>query len=532
MLAVAQEVILSTGARRAVIAFGAGAAGSLAMAPASFGPALVLSFTLGVLLMDGVAAEGTPRSFPVLRAAASVGWFFGFGYFAAGLWWLGNAFLVEAEQFAWALPLGVLGLPAVLALFTAAGFAAAGLLWSSGPRRVLAMGAGLGGAEVLRGFLFTGFPWNSFGMALAVPPFDQSASVVGLHGLTVLAIVIASAPATLFTELSPRDRFGPSATAVLLLAVMAAAGAARLAAAESTVVSGVRLRLLQPAVPQDAKFRPSNGPAILERYRMLSSGNGDPDRPALSGITHLVWPESAFPFVLGREPVALARIGDLLRPSGTVLITGAVREDSSLPGEGGARYFNSIQAIGPDGAVLAGADKVHLVPFGEYLPLERLLSALGLRRFVHAPGAFAAGDRLRILPVPGLDGLVPLVCYEAIFPGEVIPSGQDARLMLNVTNDAWFGDTPGPRQHFAQARLRTIEEGLPLVRAANTGVTAVVDPYGRVRGRLDMGEVGFLDADLPAPGPRTIFSSLGHSAAFVLWLAVLIGALTFPQRRY
>lgn len=531
MLAVAHSVILSTGARRGLIAFGAGAFGALAMEPFSFGPVLFVSMTLAVLLLDGATSEGPARSAPVLKTAAVTGWLFGFGYFTAGLWWLGNAFLVEADQFAWALPLGVLGLPALLALFTAAGFAAAAFLWSPGPRRILAFTAGVGGAEVLRGFLFTGFPWNAFGMALAIPPFDQTAAAIGLHGLTLLATATGAAPATLFTGLSGRERFAAPLLALALLVAAAAGGALRLATAETAVVPGVRFRLLQPAVPQDAKFRPANGPAILERYRVLSAGNGDPGKPALAGITHLVWPESAFPFILGREPLALARIAELLRPSGTVLLTGAVREDQGLPGEAGARYFNSVQVLAPDGAILASADKVHLVPFGEYLPFEGLLSALGLRRFVHAPGAFGAGDRLRILPVPGLPGLAPLVCYEAVFPGSVVPEGERPRLMLNVTNDAWFGDTPGPRQHFAQARLRTVEEGLPLVRAANTGVTAVVDSYGRTRGRLDMAAVGFLDADLPVPADPTIFSRVGHSAAFMLWLAALFGALTFPRRR-
>ncbi len=531
MLAVAHSVILSSGTRRGLIAFGAGAVAALAMEPFSFGPVLFVSMTLAVLLLDGAASEGPARSAAVLKAAATVGWFFGFGYFTAGLWWLGNAFLVEADQFAWALPLGVLGLPALLALFTAAGFAGAAFLWSTGPGRILAFAAGVGGAEILRGFLFTGFPWNPFGMALAVAPFDQTAALVGLHGLTLLAVAIAAAPAALFTGLSGRERYAPPLAALGLLAVMAAGGALRLAAAEHAVVPGVKFRLLQPGVPQDAKFRPANGPAILERYRVLSAGNGDAAKPALAGITHLVWPESAFPFILGREPLALARIAELLRSSGTVLLTGAVREDRGLPGEAGARYFNSVQVLAPDGAILASADKVHLVPFGEYLPFEGLLSALGLRRFVHAPGTFGAGDRLRILPVPGLPGVAPLVCYEAIFPGAVLPEGERPRLMLNVTNDAWFGDTPGPRQHFAQARLRTIEEGLPLVRAANTGVTAVIDSYGRIRARLPVGAVGFLDADLPVPLSPTIFNRTGHSAAFVMWLAALIGALTLPRVR-
>ncbi len=526
MNALVYPIILSAGLSRAGIAWAAGAFGALAMAPFDVAPALFVSMTVAVLLLDGVATEGGRWSKSALKAAAITGWWFGFGYFTAGLWWLGNAFLVEADQFAWALPLGVLGVPAVLALFTAAGFAASAAMWSAGPRRILALAAGLGAAEALRGVLFTGFPWNAYGMALAaVPGLDQTAALAGLPGLTLLAVAIAASPAAFLTAQDTRARLVAPAVALAVLVVMGAGGALRLAMADHETVPGVRFRILQPAVQQDAKFRPANGPAILRRYLTLSAANGEPTRPAMQGITHLVWPESAFPFILAREPEALARIAALLRPSGTVLLTGAVRESQPMPGETSRRFYNSIQVLGPDGAITASADKVHLVPFGEYLPFEAVLSALGLRRFVHAPGGFGAGDGFRLLPVPGLSGVVPLICYEAIFPGAVVPSGERPQLFLNVTNDAWFGDTPGPRQHFAQARLRSIEEGVPLVRSANTGVSAVVDAYGRTRARLDVGKTGFLDADLPVMASSTPFSNFGFAVPALLWMLFAAAAI-------
>jgi apolipoprotein N-acyltransferase len=198
-----------------------------------------------------------------------------------------------------------------------------------------------------------------------------------------------------------------------------------------------------------------------------------------------------------------------------------------LPGEAGRRFFNAIQVVGHDGTVLGSADKVHLVPFGEYLPFSALLTAVGLRQFVNAPGGFEAGVRRKVLHIPGLPPTAPLVCYEAIFPGDVTPTDGSAGLLLNVTNDAWFGLTPGPWQHFAQARLRTIEEGLPLVRAANNGVSAVVDPYGRIIGSLALGVEGVLDSALPAAiAPPTYARHPWISAVLltVLCLSAAIGS--------
>lgn len=497
MEAVAHRVVLAWGASRAAMAVAAGAVGALAMPPFGILPALVLSMTVAVWLLDGSPAAPGRWNGPTLRSAALAGWCFGFGYFVAGLWWLGAAFLVEPDQFALLMPLGVLGLPAVLAVFHAFGFVVARLLWSPGPWRILALAAGLGLSELLRGHLFTGFPWNAYGMALGDHlVLAQAASLIGLEGLTPLAVALAAAPATL-ADGAGRVRWVPSAAALLVLGTLAAFGSLRLAQGPAGDVPGVRLRVVQPDVPQDEKFRPENGAAILRRYLEMSDRATSPERAGIADVTHVIWPESAFPFVLAREPAALAQIAEFL-PDGTTLITGAVRMNEPLPGEAGRRFFNAIQVVGHDGVVLDSADKVHLVPFGEYLPFSAALTALGLRQFVNAPGGFEAGARRKLLTVPGLPPVGPLICYEAIFPGEVVPSDGRPGLLLNVTNDAWFGLTPGPWQHFAQARLRAIEEGLPLVRAANTGISAVVDPYGRTVGMLPLGIDGVLDTGLPA----------------------------------
>lgn len=533
----AHTIILSSGWTRRAIAFFSGAFGALAMPPFDVFPALVVPMSCAVWFVDGAAGGPSPRLAGRLQAAGEAavsGWWLGFGFFVAGLWWLGAAFLVEADQFAWALPLGVVGLPAGLAFFPAVGFALARLLWSTGAGRVLALAVGLGFSEWLRSTVLTGFPWNNFGMALGGNlVLAQFGSVVGLHGLTVLAVAIAAAPATLADE-APQGRAMASYAAGALLLCLAAFGGLRLAAGEVGFEPNVRLRLMQPNLAQDAKFRPEAMQEIVTRYLALSDRSTSPQSTGIKDVTHLFWPESPFPVILSRDPESLRRIGAFL-PAGTVLITGAVRQDA-IPGPRRSRdvFYNSIQVVQSGGAIAASYDKVHLVPFGEYLPFRDFVDRIGLRQFVHIPGGFEAGSRRSIFKVPGLPDSAPLVCYEAIFPGAVVGSAGDGErpgVMINLTNDGWFGHTPGPYQHLAQARLRAVEEGLPLVRAANTGVSAIIDPYGRILGRLPLGRADVLDGALPKAIPPTTFARHPFLAPLVVWLLALLGALALRPRR-
>ena len=526
----AGRMTLASGWYRVVAAVAAGAIGSLAMPPFGVWPALVPSLAVAIWLLDGSAGTTPLRT---LARAAGAGWCWGFGYFVAGLWWLGAAFLVEADVFAWLLPFGVLGLPALLAFFPAAGFAAARLLWSDGVGRIFAFAAALAAAEWLRGHVFTGFPWNSLGLAFGQNLWlMQTASLVGLAGLTVAAALVGAAPATLGTGTTRAGRIYPSVAAFVGLGAMAAFGAARLSGADGGDVPGVRLRIMQPNLPQDAKFNPANGEAILRRYLELSDRATSPRTSGIADVTHLVWPESAFPFLLGREPAALARIAAVL-PRNGVLLTGAARSTDPMPGEVARRFYNSIQAVDATGAIVATYDKVHLVPFGEYVPsfLDRGLRALGIREFVAIPGGFTAGERRSAFMAPGLPPAAATVCYEAIFADETLPPGPRPGLILNVTNDGWFGNTPGPHQHFAQARLRAVERGLPLVRAANTGISAVVDPYGRIRTALPLGREGVIDSSLPRVANDTIFNQHGGWVAASLMVGCLLVAAVTRRRR-
>ena len=525
--AIVNSIVLAWGWKRRLIAFAAGALSAFAMAPYDLWPLLGLTLPVLVWLIDGAGAGSAG-----LRAAFGAGWWFGFGYFLAGLYWTGMALLVEADKFAWLLPFAVLALPAGLALFVGSGTALAHALWSRGPTRILAFAAALTATEWLRGHILSGFPWNSFGQSLAaMPALAQTASLIGLWGLTLIALVTLASPAVLADppENSKRPLVLP-AISVAILVSMAAFGFYRLGATETTWVDGVRLRIMQPNLPQDEKFRPAAKQKVLALYAAVSERATAPERSGLRDVTHLIWPESAFPFFLEREPDALAAIADLL-PPGVVLITGAARVEEAKPAEKESRVYNSIRVIGDDGAILSTYDKVRLVPFGEFLPFQRLLESVGLEQLTRVRGGFTPGARRNALYVPRLPPASPLICYEAIFPGSVLPEGARPAWLLNVTNDAWFGITPGPYQHFSQVRLRTIEEGLPLVRAANNGISAVVDPVGRVVRRLPLGTEGILDSGLPKPLDSTLYSRLGDSPVMVV-IAIFVFCAVRSRRAF
>jgi apolipoprotein N-acyltransferase len=515
MLSLSQKVILAEGWTRRLIAFCSGAIGVLALAPFCFFPAFFVPMTTAVWLIDGSTGENRLAS---IRRAAAAGWWMGFGYFVAGLWWLGVAFLTEADRFAWALPLGVLGLPAGLAIFTSLGFALACLLWSPGAARIFALAAGLTAAEWLRGHVLTGFPWNDFGMALGTNlVFAQFASIGGLYSLTVLSVLLFASPALLNGGKSHRRGLALSLAAFLALALF---GGARLRE-KTEVVNGVKLRVIQANVA-NSDFLPDRKTELLERYLKLSDRATSPQTTGLSDITHVFWSESVFPFILARDPGSLAMIAS--RMQNAILFTGAARAQAEA---GHTKYFNSLAVI-QHGAITDHFDKIHLAPFGEYMPLANVLARVGITQFVSIPGGFDAGEFSRVLSAPGLPAAFPMICYEAVFPEEIASRLADSNarpgLILNVTNDGWFGVTTGPYQHLSQARLRAIEHGLPMVRSANTGISAIIDPYGRFVGSTSLGTEAVLDGSLPKALPATFYSQHWRLAPAFAWFIVFLGA--------
>lgn len=521
----AAAVILSWGWPRRLIALASGAIGALALPPFGFAPAMIVPMSVAVWLIDGSAdasASGATR-WASLKSAFAAGWWWGFGYYLAGLWWLGSAFLVDADQFLWALPLGVVGLPLFLALYPALGFALARAIWPHGAMRPLALGVGLTLAEFTRANVLSGFPWNEYGMALGQLIWPaQIAAYVGLHGLTLITVILCAAPATLPSGARP------TLAAVLAAALLTGFGAWRLSEPAPAPVAGPKLRIMQTSLSQGPDFSAENGAAILAGYLKLSDRATSPERTGVADVTHLFWPESAFPFLLARDSGALARIADFLR-GGAVLVTGAARAQ-----EDGARlrYFNSIQVLDKTGLEAERYDKRRLVPFGEYLPLRSLFDRLHVTQFVRVPGGFEPGAGSRVLRVPGLPDALAMVCYEAIFPNELrTRDGETANVgyILNLTDDAWFGRTAGPYQHFAQGRLRAVELGLPMLRVANGGISAIIDSRGVVIEDAPLGYDAVLDGALPGALPPTWQARWG--AATFLVLAALAAAACLVGRR-
>jgi apolipoprotein N-acyltransferase len=512
-------IILSWGWKRAAIALVAGALSAFAMAPFNAWPVLFLTFPVMVWLIDGAGAgrwDGVP-------AAALSGWWFGLGYFVPGLYWIGYAFLVDAPTFAWLMPFAVLGLPAYLALFTAFGFGLARLIWTRDASRVIALAATLTAGEWLRGHVLTGFPWNAFGYALTEPlALAQAASLIGLWGMTFLSVAIFASPAVLIDGSSRgRKPWIAPAMALMLLIAMGIFGTVRLALQPTRQVANVKLRIMQPNLQQDVKFNYSAKAEVMQKYLALSDRASGPQSTGVRDASILIWPESAFPFFLTHEADAMAQIAALL-PKGTVLITGSVRAPDVPPGTRITRAYNSIYVIDHDGSVLSVYDKLHLVPFGEYLPFQQWMEKLGLVQLTKVQGGFIPGTRRRSMEIPNAPRVLPLICYEAIFPGDVAARDDRPGWIVNLTNDGWFGISTGPYQHLQQARLRAIEEGLPVVRAANTGISAVIDPFGRIVARLDLGLEGVLDSGLPSAIPPTVYARTGDIPAALIVAAAFI----------
>ena len=504
-----------TGWRRAMLAFLAGIGGALSLAPVYILPLLALSFPVLILLIDGAGKLPRPR-----RSAFAVGWWFGFGYFLAGIYWMAFSFLVQADQFAWMAPFAMTILPAGLALFAGAACLVSQIFWRSGWERIFLFAVIFAVFEYLRGHILTGLPWNLTGQALAGSAMGaQTAAWWGAYGLSLVTLVLASAPAAgLYTGASLRRVFAGFGVAVLGAAVLFAIGAVRLGGETIEPAPQAFVRIVQPNINQRDKINPDKWSDNFYRQLELSKGDA-PDGASL----YVIWPENGAP-LLDEATGALDLLAQDL-PKGSVLIAGAVRREYDDGPERAVRFYNSI-AIIPDGEgtrkVERFYDKSHLVPFGEYLPFYGLLNAIGLAQLTpYGDAGFASGDGPSVIEGFG-PAFAPLICYEAIFPGALYPRGERPRWLVTVTNDAWFGDTSGPRQHLDMARLRAIEAGLPMARAANTGISAVIDAKGRILSRVNLYEAGRIDAPIPPALAPTLYDRFGDIVFFGLAAAFLL----------
>jgi apolipoprotein N-acyltransferase len=514
----AQELAALRGWRRYGLAFLLGACATATLPPIDLTPLLLVAFP-GLLWLD----EGSAGPW----ASFGLGYAFGFGFFLTGLYWIAGALFVDIASFWWLVPVAVAGLPAALALYVGLALVAANYavryLRAPGAARVLAFAITWTVAEWVRGHAFTGLPWNLIGYAWSggFPGsimMLQSVAWIGIYGLSFLTVLAAALPALLgtpsLTPISPGRRIGPVIAAGLLILVPGVAGAIRLHAMP-TVHTGIWLRIVQPSIPQTLKW----DPATAERnFRLLLNLSR---AAALHPISAVAWPEAATPFLLERDAAHRREIGAVASGRGYV-ITGALRADPA-PGRV-ARVWNSIEALNGDGEIVAHYDKAHLVPFGEYVPFRDLLP---IKKITAGSIDLSTGPGPRTIALPGLPAFAPLICYEVIFPGAVVDEQARPAWILNVTNDAWYGRSSGPFQHFAIARTRAVEEGLPLVRVANNGVSGVVDPAGRVLGRIDLDTVGYADLPLPAPGAATLYARGGD---WILLALLILGALPVALR--
>tara|TARA_R110000751_G_scaffold306982_1_gene426967 strand:- start:704 stop:2038 length:1335 start_codon:yes stop_codon:yes gene_type:complete len=441
-----------------------------------------------------------------------------------GLSWIAESFYVDAEQFgALAVP-AIGGLSAFLALFPALACATAKGIGSTGWRLLLAFAVCWSAFEWLRGHVLTGFPWNLIGYAWGVTDETlQAVSLFGIYGLGFLTIIVTAMPGLALGSSIARPgvwRWAPFAISLFGVLALWGFGALRLAGPTTADVPGVRLRVVQASIAQTIKWDPGESARILDRYLTLSTSPA-PDQP-----THIIWPETAVPYFIA-EDAGVRNVMAAVVPPGGTLVTGAMRRTADV--QASPALLNSLVAINASGDIIAAYDKIRLVPFGEYTPLRQILP---LQKMTEGSIDYIPGDARTTLAIPGAPPAGPMICYEAIFPGEAWSGGQP-QWLLNLTNDAWFGTSSGPYQHFLAARVRAIEEGLPLVRAANTGISAVTDAYGRIKQSLPLHTVGVIDAALPAAlDGRTIYASLGdapHALAMLLSIAfILIGRRPQP----
>lgn len=490
------------GWRADLAAAGLGAAAALALPPFYLLPLLLVSVP-GLLVL----IEAAPGGRHIWSGAFRRGFAFGFAHHLVGLYWITNAILVMAAEFWWVVPLAVPLLSAVLAVFIAIPCALCRLAPTGGRRVMLLAGLWVLG-DIARQFVLTGFPWNPWGSVWGFPGWLgtvmlQPAAWIGVLGLTLLTVLLAATPVL------GRRAMAAGGLGLLFWAV---AGLAHLQQPDLPP-PGINVVIVQGDIPETEKQDRATALAAFARYLSLT-------RAALAraGASPLVvvWPETASPFLLDEDAAARAAIAAASVPARAALV-GTVRFDAA------GQPRNSLVAVMPDGSIGAIYDKAHLVPFGEYRP--------SYLPFDIMPQGFTPGPGPGTLHVAGLPPVGALICYEAIFPAQIVNETDRPDWLVNITNDAWFGDSTGPRQHMQAARLRAIEEGLPLVRAANTGISAVFDAEGRERAALPLGVAGTLTAALPGRRPPTAFARLGLTAPVVLALGCIGFGLGLGRRR-
>lgn len=484
-------------------------AGLLGIA-AAFGQAPFSLWGISLLALAGLAMclDSTHN----IKQAALIGWAAGIGYFGLTLHWIVEPFMVDAARHGWMAPFALIAISGGLALFWALGFGLA--RWLGGARwSALALIVTLTFTELLRSYVFTGFPWGLIAYVWADASPMQIAGLVGPHGLGALTLLLTSGVYGITALPRPRAILAAGVIVALFagLTMITRPGEITMGAEPGPVV-----RVVQPNAPQHQKWDPDWMPVFFGRALEATAAPGSPDL--------IIWPETSIPALLRNAEFRLAEMANAAQ--GTPIIAGIQRW-------GGTGYHNSLVLIGADGSVDQTYDKQNLVPFGEYIPFGDMAARLGIAAFAAQEGfGYAPGPGPQLLTLPGALGrALPLICYEAIFPQDVGAAPARPDWLLQITNDAWFGEFAGPQQHLAQAQFRAVEQGLPLIRAANTGISAVIDPQGRIQASLPMGQTGHIDTMLPPALPPTLYSRTNDAPIWVL-LILCMGGMAALRTRF
>lgn len=504
---------------QAFLCFVAGLIAALALEPVSIPFFFFMGFGFFYLVHDKAQTW---------KQAFSQSWLFALGFHVAGLYWISASLFIDIEKYFWVLPFSLLALPCYLALIFAACVSALhklkkdGGLKKSGLAYALLLACAILISEALRSFLLGGFPWNLFGYIWTQTDLIlQSTSLFGIFGLTFLTLLAA----TLMAETLVR----PAATSLLAFAGIAilfsglALWGEQQLKNETAFVPAIHLRVVQGAIEQAERRTQAQRMAAFSRYISLSTENAE------KVPTHIIWPETAAPFFLADDEVMRKALSRII-PKGGALLTGAPSKETK---DGDSAYYNSFLVLDEKGTIIGRYDKSHLVPFGEFIPMRSVIKALPVAADIIGARDFSSGAGPRTLRAPEFPPFSTLICYEAIFSKAITDESDPPQLLLHVTNDAWFGHTSGPYQHFAMARVRAIEEGLPLIRAANTGISAVVDAYGRIIKKLDLGDRGVIDTPLPtARGEKTFYSQYGFvPVVFLTFLISIVSTMLLLRHK-
>jgi apolipoprotein N-acyltransferase len=501
--------------------------GMSVFAQAPYDNSLILFITLPLMIwvMDGDINPRSNWSKANLWSSFKRGWLFGFGYLLASLWWIGSAFLVDSDEFIYFMPFAIVALPAALAIYYGLGAMIARIFWQKNYISVVAFAFGFGVAEYFRGTWFTGFPWNALGYAaMPSPLWMQSVSLIGFYPLNILAILVFSSPVILIRKSSTQEQdFILLGSCAMLFFSHFIYGLVHYN--QDNIVHPIEnkiIKIVQPNIAQKDKWNPVKKQENFNK--LLDVTESDKTEADI-----IIWPESTFPFYLQESPDAQDIIGKSLEKD-TLLIAGGLRFETYNDGLQ-YRTYNSLMVINDEGKITEHSDKTHLLPFGEFLPFQDFLESLGIRQLTQLPGGFSHGKQRKIIKINDIPAFLPLICYEVIFPNQLVSKNTTVspQWIINITNDGWFGDTPGPYQHLRQTQIRAVEERLSIFRSANSGISAIINPLGDITQSIALNTQGLMIAEIALYHKKV--NKLSQNLTFLLILFTLLIILLYGMRK-